>query len=245
MEKIVNRLLIVSLVMAAVLGGAAFLFRNAEHDPIQEDEMTLPLCEYIDIDLLRLDVDIIPYDEEKIRISYKNDVPLDIEVGDNRISITESDEFVISIFAGSTAEYGLYMYLPREIYREISVTTGTGNVNVGRVDSERLSIITGSGDISCRDTVSLTYLTTTTGFISLDFETVAAETTLLSRAGDAEIILPPNSSVAMDFETDTGECVTDLISGNIYGSFMYSFNGGDKLIHATVEKGTLTVRRRE
>lgn len=55
---------------------------------------------------------------------------------------------------------------------------------------------------------------------------------------------PKGSSVALDFETDIGELRTDLISGSFPGSYMYSFNGGGKLIHASLESGILTVRER-
>ena len=66
-----------------------------------------------------------------------------------------------------------------------------------------------------------------------------------SRTGSAEIIFPKGSSVALDFETNTGELKTDLISGSFPGSYMYSFNGGGNLIHASLESGVLTVREKE
>lgn len=242
MEKIVNKMLAVTFVFAVLFGGAAYLLRNTEHDTIAEGERDFELYEYIDIDLQRLDVTIIPYDGEDIRVSYKNDLPLAFEVGDNRLSITESTEFVVSLFAGRESEFGLYLYLPRVSFREIKVITGLGDVKIGRVDSGRLTVLTESGDILCEDMVSLGKLTTTSGYISVNFEYVISETEILSRRGDVDMTLPPESSVAVDFETDTGECHTDLWSGQAYGSRTYSFNGGDKLIYAAVEKGTLTIR---
>ena len=65
-----------------------------------------------------------------------------------------------------------------------------------------------------------------------------------SRTGNAEIVFPKGSSVALDFETDIGELKTDLLSGSYPGSYMYSFNGGAKLIHASLERGILTVSER-
>ena len=47
-------------------------------------------------------------------MAYKNEVPLALELGDNRLTIRESEEFVISLFAGSEAEFGLYLYLPED-----------------------------------------------------------------------------------------------------------------------------------
>jgi hypothetical protein len=246
MGRIINRLLVITAALAIAFGGLAYIFRDAEHDNAQVFDKTFPLCEYIDMDILRLNVTVIPYDGNNIRISYKNDVPLDIELGDNRLSVSESSDFVISVFAGSEAEFGLYLYLPEDVfYHEITIYTGSGNVNFGGFDSEKVTIITNSGDISCENAHSLTSIVTGSGYVSLDFDKVVAESSISSRSGDAEIVFPHDGSVALDFETELGLCETDLIKGQLYGNYMYSFNGGDTLIHAFMEKGTLKIKERE
>ena len=89
-EKAVNRLMIVTAAFALAFGAGAYHFRNAPHAGAYEDELEISLCEYIDIDVLRLNVSVIPYDGDRIRISYINDLPLIIEKGDNSLSISES-----------------------------------------------------------------------------------------------------------------------------------------------------------
>lgn len=241
MEKIVNKMLAVTFVCAALFGLTAYLLRNTDHDIIAQDEREFEMYEYIDIDLQRLDVTVIPYDGEGIRVTYRNDLPLVFELGDNRLSITESTDFVVSLFAGRESEFGLYLYLPRRSFRDIRIITGLGDVKIGRVDSSELTVLTESGDILCEDMVSLGRLTTTSGYINVNFEYVIPETEILSRRGDVDISLPPESSVSVDFQTDTGECHTDLLSGQVYGSRVYSFNGGDIHITAAVERGILTI----
>ncbi len=241
MEKVVNRLMLITALLACVFGAGAFLFRDAEHDSASEADEFYPLCEYIEIDVLRLSVTVVPYEDDMIRVSYKNDVPLEIELGDNSLIITESDEFVISLFTGSDADFGLYVYLPKEIYRDIAVYTSSGGVKIGGVDSEKVTVSTDSGDILSEGTRSLSALSTATGDITLDFESVIEGSYIQTRFGNANLVFPKESSVALDFETETGECQTSLINGKLYGSNMYSFNGGKQLIHAALETGTLTV----
>lgn len=239
-EKAVNRLMIVTAAFALAFGAGAYHFRNAPHAGAYEDELEVSLCEYIDIDVLRLNVSVIPYDGDRIRISYTNDLPLIIEKGDNSLSISESDEFVISILAES-ARFGMTVSLPRDIYREITVSTGSGSVSLGALDAERISVSTGSGAVDSEGTRSLVYLSSGSGDITVDFEAVIPESTVITRSGNADILLPKGSSVALDFETETGACECDLIAGRVVGSYMYSINGGRDLIHATLEQGTLTV----
>lgn len=244
MEKKINRGILITAACALLFVGIALLFRNAPHDTAVSEDRLFELCEYIDVDLLRLDVNIFPYEGDKIRICYRNDLPLEIERGDNRLDISESDRFVISLFAGSGSDFGLDIYLPQTSYRELSVSTGSGDVNIGRVDSSKLNVVTESGSVTCRDTVSLCSITTTDGFISADFEAVMNGCEILSRKGNAEIFIPSRSSVAVNFETETGECITDLYDGQIFGSFRYSWSGGDKRINAAIQQGRLTISER-
>lgn len=242
MEKSINKLLFFTFIGAVFFGGLAFLFRNAKHDSIQQGDVNFELCEYIDIDLQKMPVKMIPYDGDDIRIVYKNDLPLDMTVGDNRLSITESKELVFSFFAGRESEFGITLYLPELSYREISVYTGTGDINVGRIDSGKMILGTETGDIVCNQAVSLLSVSTTSGFIAANIDYVVNGTEILSRRGDVLISLPTGASAAVDFETESGQCITELWNGKPHGSYSYSFNGGSDRIHAVVEKGTLTIK---
>ena len=97
------------------------------------------------------------------------------------MSITAGSDFVVSLFAGRESEFGLYLYLPRRSFRDITIITGLGDVKIGRVDSRELTVLTESGDILCEDMVSLGKLTTTSGYININFEYVISETEILSR----------------------------------------------------------------
>ena len=241
MEKVINKLMIITLAAAVLFGAIAFLFRNAKHDSVIREELSFPMCEYIDIDLLKLPVTVIPYDGEKISVSYTSDLPLVFAMGDNLLKVTESEEFVISLFTERGAEFGLYMYLPDRLFRDISVYSGTGSINIGRVDSYNISVITNSGDIRCENLLSHGSFTTSTGKITVNYKEIITEAEIFSRNGDVELNFPAKSSVAVDFETQTGRCVTDLWDRYVTGSYLYSFNGGRHVIKATLENGTLKI----
>lgn len=245
MEKVINRLMIATLAAAVLFGAIAFHFRNAEHDSVFREEQSFPMCEYIDIDLLKLPVTIIPYDGENISVKYTSDLPLEFSIGDNLLSVTESEEFVISLFTGLGNDFGLYMYIPDTLFRDISIYSGTGNINVGRVDCGNLSVITNSGDIRIENLLSRGSFTTSSGRISVNYKEIITEAEIFSRNGDVELNFPKNSSVAVDFETQTGSCVTDLWGGSVTGSYLYSFNGGRRTIKATLENGTLTIKEKD
>ena len=244
MEKIVNRLLIITAAAAAVFGALAFVFRNAEHDIAAEGDELYPVCDYIDINLVRLNAEILPYSGDKIRVCYKNNLPLIVEHGDNKITISEDESFVISLFPSESTSFGVTVYLPERSYRDISVSTGGGNVSVGRVDGRNLAVMTENGDITCRDTVSQFNLSTTSGFISLDIEAVMRNSSILSRKGDVDIFVSEKASVAVDFETNTGECIPEITGGRASGNGLYGINGGAGKISAAVQEGTLTIKKR-
>lgn len=241
MEKAIGRWIIVMGALA-VLFALAALFTGGElrEAGIQGEEL-LPMCRYIEIDVQKANVELIPYDGDEIRFSYRNDVPFYAELSENGLLITESDKFVVSVLAGDRSQFGLYLYLPREEYGSIRVYTASGSVRVEDTDYENLTVITGSGDISVSGAASPVFLTTASGSITLDFEEIAEGSSIQSRTGNARLLLPHIGSAAIDFETETGRVETDLFSGSIEGSYMYSFNGGANLIHAELSSGVLTI----
>lgn len=244
MEKIINKFLVISLILGVIFGGAAFLFRSSPHASEAGGEFTFPLLEYLDLDLQRLNVDLIPYDKEEITVEYKNDRPLDMEVGDNTLTITESADFVVSLFAGKRSEFGVKIYLPKTRYRDITIYTATGGINVRGVECRKLSVVTESGDITVEGMDYLASLVTTSGSIRADIADVVKDTDILNRRGDIELELPYESSVAIDFRTKDGECKTDMIGDKIHGDYLYAFNGGKKQISVTAEHGTFTFKEK-
>ena len=238
MEKKINKFLVVCLILGVLFGGVAFLFRDSPHASEAGGEFTFDSLEYLDIDLQRLDVELIPYDGEEITVDYKNDRPLDMEIGDNTLMITESPDFIVSLFAGKRSEFGVKIYLPRKKYREITIYTATGNVDIRGLECQKLSAVTESGDINVEDMSYLASLVSTSGNIRADITYIVKDTDILDRSGDIELTIPPDSSIAIDFMTKDGECRTDMISGQIHGNYLYAFNGGRKQISVTAEHGT-------
>lgn len=244
MEKIVNRLLIITAAAAVIFGALAYVFRNAEHDNAADGDESFSVCDYIEINLLKLNVEIIPYSGDKIRVCYKNNLPLIIEHGDNSISISEDEKFVISLFPGSQSKFGLSVYLPERSYREISVVTGGGDVKISRVDSRLLKVLTESGDILFENAVSQFSISTTEGFVSLDIEAAMKNSSILSRKGNVDVYVSEKSSVAVEFETQTGACVPEITGGRPSGNGVYGINGGARSIYAAVQEGILTIKKR-
>ena len=244
MEKAVNKLIVITLAASVLFGALAYRYRNADHDSICREDLSFTLCKYIEIDLNKLDVTVMPYDGELIRVSYTSDLPLAFNMEDNKLIVTESSKFMISLFTGGDSVYGLKMLLPRDVYKELKVYTSIGNVNVGRIDSGVVSVVTNSGDILCENAISRSTLTSTSGNITVDFDEAVSGSSILTRTGDAEISFPSGSSVLVDFDTETGMCNTDLPLGAAVGSREISFNGGNRVINAAIQSGVLNIYRK-
>ncbi len=246
MNRILNRLIIITAVLSVVFGVCVWIFRdssgNAEY---YEGDNSVEFSEYIEIDLLKTDVRLIPYSGDSIRFKYTSMVPITVMKGDNRVVITESDEFVLSFMTGDASQFMLDLYLPRKQYRNITLYTSSGDVYIGGVNSDTISVVSKSGSVTAEHTRSAVKLSSGSGNILLDFDRVVAASSIETRSGNAEIIFPEGSSVALSYETDTGIFSSDLISGSVKGSYMYSFNGGAQLIGANVESGIMTVSEKQ
>ncbi len=241
MEKAVNRWILITAAGALIFALAAFFLRSEPVEVGQRGDYTLPVYDYIEIEMLKANVTLKSHDEDYIKFSYINDVPFEVDLGDNRLTIKESEKFVLSIFAGERSEFGLELTLPEKIYREIEITTASGAVSIDGINAERVSAVTGSGDIKAENIESLYLLTTNSGNITMDFKKITEGCTVFSKTGDARFIIPVGGSAAVDFETDGGKIESDFVQGEIKGSYMYGINGGETLIHASLENGTLFV----
>ncbi len=242
MNKAINRALVVFAVLTLVFGVLLWLYRdskgNAEY---YEGSNSVSLCEYIELELLKTNVELIPYDGDEIRFEFKSTVPITVKKGDNRLVVTESDEFVLTFMTSESEQLGFRLYLPEVCYRSITVYTSSGAVSADGVLSEEMNVVTKSGDISVTSCSTPVKLTSGTGDILLDFDDAAAGSVIEARSGNAKLILPRGSSVALSYKTETGRFISDMISGSIDGSYMLSFSGGERLINADVISGTFTV----
>lgn len=245
MSKTINKWLIVTAAGAVIFAALTFLFRNSEHDSLASGDRLCGFCEYIKVDLLRLNVWITPYDGDEIRVVYKNDLPIDIEFGDNSITISESDRFVISLFTRTSEELGLWLYLPEKHYREISVYTGQGSISVDKTDCGLFRLITEAGDITCKELSSQANVTTSTGFISLDIAELTTNISLTSRRANARVALSKSASAAIDFETKTGECYCEITKTRLDSSGVFGINGGERTIFAELPEGELVIVERK
>lgn len=241
MSRAIDRWLIFTALLTLVFGVLLWLNRDAESNASYfEGSNSVELCQYIELDMLKTDVQLIPYNGSKIKFEYKSLVPIEVLLGDNRLIVNESDELSVSFLTGDSSQFFFKLYLPKETYRSVIVYTSSGNVDIGAVKAEAVSIVTNSGNVAAYGTRSPVSLVSGSGDILLDFEQVT-DSSLETRSGNAQIRFPEGSSVALSYETDTGSFHTDLMDINIKGSYMYSFSGGEKLITASVLQGILTL----
>lgn len=245
MGRVFNRWLIVLGALTVIFGACVFLLRDSRGSAVYyEGDNTVPLCANIELDLLKCNVRLIPYDGGDIRFCYKSAVPITVMRGDNRLVVSESDEFRLMLLSDGRQDFNFTLYLPRAEYDVITVYTSAGSVYAGGVTAEQLNIVTKSGNIEVEGCAALTRLTSGTGDIRLCFDSVTEGSGIEARSGNAEIILPRGSSVALSYETETGSFKSDMIKGHVEGSYMFSFSGGETLIYADVGRGTLTVNEK-
>lgn len=237
--------LIVMGALTLIFGVCTWLVRDSKGNAVlYEGSNTIEICDHIELNLLKCSAELIPYDGDEIRFEYRSVAPVKVLKGDNRIVVEESDEFKLSLLTDEDAELGFKLYLPENSYDIITVYTSSGTVNAEGIAAGQLNVITKSGDIDVRDCNGLVRLTSGTGNVLLSFDEITEGSGVEVRNGDAEILLPKDSSVALSYETETGSFESDMISGSVDGSYMFSFRGGERLIYADVAAGTLTVSER-
>lgn len=242
MRSILNRWIVVTGVLTLILGICVVAFRGGSGNvSYYEGDETFPPCLYMELDMLKCDVELIPYDGEDIRLVYSSLVPITVRTGDNRLVVSESSEMKLTFLTQPPQQTGLKLYLPEKEYGGITIYTSSGRIDCSGISAGEIMAVTKTGDISFDGCYALLQLKSGSGDISLQLDEIVQNSSVETRKGDAQICFPRGSSVALSYKTETGSFSSDMIKSDINGSYMFSFGGGEKLLHADVESGTLTV----
>ncbi len=245
MNKIINRWLVITAVLSAIFAVCLWHHRDAQgNTEYYEGSNHVEMCEYIELDMLKTNVELIPYNGNDIKFEYKSLVPIEVLLGDNRLVVNESDELKVAFLESEGTQLGFKLYLPKKSYRSMIIYTSSGNVGLSSVKCDAINVTTNSGSIASLDTNSVVHLVSGSGDILLDFNEVIPDCSIENRNGNVEIRFTEDSSVALSYETETGHFRSDLLDANIRGSYMYSFSGGENLITADVSHGILTVNEK-
>jgi hypothetical protein len=190
----------------------------------------LPPQSYLRISMTYLPVKVEVYDGAEIAVDYIGETGLTVEAtSDYEWSIKQTEDFALSLFAPDMFDYGLRVKLPRQQYRDITISTGSGDVRVESLAAHALTVTTRDGNITLIDTSANTAVTTRSGDISAVFGDDIRKT-----------------GYQLMFDSKTGRLTTDFFRkgyDNASGDVLIAFGEQPLRFDAVTDSGDVTFMR--
>lgn len=210
--------------MAAVSiasGAAAYYARDRFGGAtVSRGELSFAAKKTVYIESAGLPVTVAACYGENITVEYAAELPVITEETDEDIKIAQDDGFAVSVLA--SLDYYIKIGLPVYTrYKKVTVSTAGGGVEIDAAGLAlgNLTVTTKNGDINIASANSYMKLTSSSGEISVDYDSFLFNTSLDSGSGNVFLSIPDYSSVNLDFYTKTGHITTGGFFKREYASY--------------------------
>lgn len=243
-----KKLLIIFTAAALISGSAAVLTQIAAvgifgwKSTVYREEYSLPFKSYLNINVTNIPLYIDIHDGDEIIILYKNETALIIEENDYSCTISQDADFAFSLYSLDLLDYSLRIMLPDKVYREVTISSASGNVEFLKAYALSLNINSRSGDIAVTEAVGNMRLKNRYGNITADFIEYRENCFLESESGSVTVTMPRDRLIKLEFLTESGSFTSDFFKKeykNRAGNF-FTVNGENaKILSVTTSSGNL------
>jgi len=128
------------------------------------------------------------------------------------LRIRRHEDFMLSLYSRDVLNYKMTVYLPERVYREITLTTASGNIYAENIHSELIRATSRTGNVHLYALEGLVTVSTRQGNISLEFINFTDVCSVDTEGGDINVIMPERFAVKLDFFTSSGIFTSDFFS---------------------------------
>lgn len=242
-------MLFVLFAAAAVVSGtgaAVLQIFSAElfgwESTVYREEYSLPFKSYLNFNVTNIPVYFDIYDGDEIKILYSNETALLIEENEYSYTISQDADFAFSLYSLDFLDYSATVLLPDRVYREVTVTSASGDIEFLRVYARSLDITSRSGNIKVTEAVGNMRLKTVYGSIDAEFISFDDSCLLESESGNITVAMPENRLVWLEFLTETGSFTSDFFNEeykNRKGDFFKANHENAKKLSVSTKSGDL------
>jgi len=205
-----------------------FGWSSTVHRERREIELT---SLFISVNAADIPLEVYTYGGEKIIVEYIGETALIIEYDEYEIQISRVEDFTLSLFSRDVLNYKMTVWLPRETYREIKLTTASGGIYAENIYTELMSATSRSGDIKLHRIEGLITVSTRQGSVDAEFANFTDACAIEAESGEVRITMPEKAAVNLTFLTDTGRLTSDFFRREYHAheGDMYLVSGANPL----------------
>ncbi|MDR2531668.1 MAG: DUF4097 domain-containing protein [Oscillospiraceae bacterium] len=228
--------------LALLSGGAALLAQIYAHElfgwtsTVHRERREVTPAERVNISSADIPLEVFTYDGEKIIVEYIGESALVIAEDESGLRIFREEDFTLSLFSTDILNYAMTVWLPKQTYKEVRLTTASGDINAENISAEFISVTSRTGNIDLYDIEGLASISTRYGDVKVEFVNFTDICVIDTETGKTEVIMPTRFPVRLDFLTDTGSFTSDFFRRE------YDGHQGDLYLVTGVNPVRITVR---
>jgi hypothetical protein len=212
-----------------------FGWESTVHRELREIEL-LSSIRSISINSADIPLEVYTYDGDKIIVEYIGESALIIDEDELELKISRVEDFMLSLYSIDILNYKMTVRLPAETYREIKLTTASGEITARNIHTELLSITSRTGNINLYAIEGLITASTRQGDVYAEFINFADVCSIETDSGSVTVLMPERIEVNLSFFTDTGRLTSDFFRRE------YHAHEGDLYLKTGVNPLRFTVR---
>lgn len=255
----ITKFLIAALVLSVLSFGAVCAaqiqsVKNGFESTVIRERLEFGDAKYIYVSTSSLDFEIKRHNGQGILLDYVNDSKIIAEESDiNYLRLTQDDSFAVSLFARDQFGYKMTLWLPENDYREFYLDSGSGDIALFGTAANYTEIHTRSGSIKITEADKQIDAAAISGNIYCDYREFEDMGSFETRSGDIRITMPESSGIKLEYRTDEGALLGDLMGQpeDFIGSIdiektaanSQGENSGD--LYVTTKNGSLTLGKSE
>lgn len=181
-------------------------------------------------------------DVSAVQVDYTDALPLIFKEDKGALRITQNDTFTMNLFSQKALESGVHITLPHKTYERVSLSSSGGSITSRYLNAGSLEYSTKGGDMALYGIDERTYVRTESGNIHAEFSSYSADMTINAGAGNVELLLAADSSVYMEFFTESGTFTShepDRSPESRYGDCVTMYNGAENKLNVNTTSGDL------
>lgn len=213
----ITKFLIAALVLSVLSFGAVCAaqtqsVQNGFESTVIRERLEFGDAKYIYVSTSSLDFEIKRHNGQGILLDYVNDSKIIAEESDiNYLRLTQDDSFAVSLFARDQFGYKMTLWLPENDYREFYLDSGSGDIALFGTAANYTEIHTRSGSIKITEADKQIDAAAISGNIYCDYREFEDMGSFETRSGDIRITMPESSGIKLEYRTDAGALLGDLM----------------------------------
>lgn len=188
---------------------------------------------------------IVEYgDTDTVKVSYTGSLPLIFSEEKGLLRITQNDTFTMTLFSPTAAASCVRITLPHRVYERISLSSSSGSVYADSLGADELEFGTKSGDITLVNIDERAVIRTESGRLHAEFSSLSGDMTINAGAGDVSLVLPTESSVYLEYFTESGRFTSDYFDEKYdarFGDAAVLHNGAKHRLNVNTTSGDLLI----